>query len=99
MFQEKKGGDTLTYEALSEKVIEKHKLIVNCTPLGTYPNILQKPNLNYDQLTSTHVLFDLIYNPTKTAFMKAGKKAGAKVGNGKNMLVRQAEASWRLWNL
>ena len=95
----KKGTDNLIYEELTEAVMKKHKLVVNCTPLGTYPNILQKPNLNYDQLTSTHALFDLIYNPTETAFMKAGKKAGAKVGNGKNMLVEQAEASWRLWNL
>ena len=95
----KKGTNNLTYEELTDKVMEKHKLIVNCTPLGTHPNIFQKPNLNYDQLTSAHVLFDLIYNPTETAFMKAGKKAGANVGNGENMLVGQAEASWRLWNM
>jgi shikimate dehydrogenase len=95
----KKGVNNLTYEELTVADMEKHKLIVNCTPLGTHPNILQKPNLNYDQLTSAHVLFDLIYNPTETAFMKAGKKAGASVGNGKNMLVGQAEASWRLWNM
>jgi shikimate dehydrogenase len=78
--------------------LKDHKLIVNCTPLGTYPDIFQKPNLNYEQLTNDHVLFDLIYNPTETAFIKAGKKAGARTGNGKNMLVVQAEASWRLWN-
>ena len=95
----KKGINNLTYEELTVAKMEKHKLIVNCTPLGTHPNILQKPNLNYDQLTSAHVLFDLIYNPTETAFMKAGKKAGASVGNGENMLVGQAEASWRLWNM
>ena len=95
----KKGYNNLTYEELTETDMEKHKLIVNCTPLGTHPNILQKPNLKYDQLTSMHVLFDLIYNPTETAFIKAGRKAGARVGNGKNMLVGQAEASWRLWNM
>ena len=95
----KKDVNNLTYEELTVAVIEKHKLIVNCTPLGTHPDIFQKPNLNYNQLTNAHVLFDLIYNPKETAFMKAGKKAGAKVGNGENMLVGQAEASWRLWNI
>ena len=92
----KKGIDKLTYEEITKKVLKEHKLIVNCTPLGTHPNILQKPNLNYDQITNEHVLFDLIYNPTETAFMKAGRKAGAEAANGSNMLVEQAEASWRL---
>jgi len=95
----KKGIDNLTYEEITKKVLKEHKLIVNCTPLGTHPNILQKPNLNYDQITNEHVLFDLIYNPTETAFMKAGRKAGAKATNGSNMLIEQAEASWRLWNI
>jgi shikimate dehydrogenase len=95
----KKGLNNLTYDDLTEKILKDHKLIVNCTPLGTHPDVHQKPNLKYAQLTSAHVLFDLIYNPTETAFMKAGKKAGAKVGNGENMLVAQAEASWHLWNM
>lgn len=95
----KKGIDNLTYEEITKKVLKEHKLIVNCTPLGTHPNILQKPTLNYDQITNEHVLFDLIYNPTETAFMKAGRKAGAKAENGSNMLIEQAEASWRLWNM
>ncbi len=95
----KKGIDNLTYEEITKRILKEHKLIVNCTPLGTHPNILQKPNLNYDQITNEHVLFDLIYNPTETAFMKAGRKAGAKAANGSNMLVEQAEASWRLWNM
>lgn len=95
----KKGIDNLTYEEITKKVLKENKLIVNCTPLGTHPNILQKPTLNYDQITNEHVLFDLIYNPTETAFMKAGRKAGAKAENGSNMLIEQAEASWRLWNM
>jgi shikimate dehydrogenase len=95
----KKGIDNLTYEEITKKVLREHKLIVNCTPLGTHPNILQKPNLNYDQITNEHVLFDLIYNPTETAFIRAGRKAGAKATNGSNMLIEQAEASWRLWNI
>jgi shikimate dehydrogenase len=95
----KKHTNNLTYDEITEAILNDHKLIVNCTPLGTHPNILQRPNLNYDQLTNTHILFDLIYNPSETAFMKAGKKAGAKVGNGENMLVAQAEASWHLWNM
>ena len=64
----KKDVNNLTYEELTAAVIEKHKLIVNCTPLGTHPNIFQKPNLNYDQLTSAHVLFDLIYNNDKIIY-------------------------------
>tara|TARA_A200000113_G_scaffold223659_1_gene239776 strand:+ start:623 stop:1369 length:747 start_codon:yes stop_codon:yes gene_type:complete len=95
----KKGPNNLTYDDITDLILKDHKLIVNCTPLGTHPNILEKPNLNYDQLTSKHILFDLIYNPTETAFMKAGKKAGALVANGENMLVEQAETSWRLWNM
>ena len=94
----KKSTNNLTYSDITEIILKDHKLIVNCTPLGTYPNIFQKPNLNYEQLTNDHVLFDLIYNPTETAFIKAGKKAGARTGNGENMLVVQADASWRLWN-
>lgn len=88
----------MAYDKLTHEVISKHKLIVNCTPLGTFPNVDVKPKLNYDLLTSEHVLFDLIYNPSKTAFMKEGIKAGAKVSNGENMLIRQAIASWELWN-
>lgn len=94
-----KGINSLTYEEITKKILKEHKLIVNCTPLGTHPNILQKPNIKYDQLTNEHILFDLIYNPTETAFMKAGIKSGAKAANGINMLVEQAEASWHLWNM
>jgi len=94
----KKSTNNLTYRDITDIILKDHKLIVNCTPLGTYPDIFQKPNLNYEQLTNDHVLFDLIYNPSETAFIKAGKKAGARTGNGENMLVVQAEASWRLWN-
>lgn len=94
----KKGLNTLTYEELTREIMDSHKLIVNCTPLGTYPDVDQKPTINYDLITTSHVLFDLIYNPAETAFMKAGKKAGARVANGEKMLIGQAEASWELWS-
>lgn len=94
----KKSKTTLNYSELSKDIINAHKLIVNCTPLGTFPNINEKPDLNYASLTSKHILFDLIYNPDETAFMKEGKKYGATVSNGQAMLVGQAEASWKLWN-
>lgn len=93
----KSSANAISYDELSTKDINKHKLIVNCTPLGTFPNINEKPAINYSELSSSHVLFDLIYNPVETAFMKAGAKHGATICNGQDMLIGQAEASWKLW--
>lgn len=93
-----KKEDNLTYSELTPEILATHKLIVNCTPLGTFPNIDEKPDIDYSSLTTKHVLFDLIYNPTETAFMKAGQEHGARVINGEKMLVGQAEAAWKLWN-
>ena len=95
----RKGSDTaIGYDEISTELIKKHKLIVNCTPKGTFPNIEEKPDLDYASLTPDHVLFDLIYNPDETAFMKEGATYGATVSNGLTMLVGQAEASWKLWS-
>lgn len=88
----------ISYDALTPDIIDAHKLIVNCSPLGTYPNVALKPNIDYNTIGKDHVLFDLIYNPEMTAFMQAGKKQGAAVKNGLSMLIGQAEAAWRLWN-
>lgn len=94
----KSTATSLGYQELNAAIIDTHKLIVNCTPLGTFPKVEEKPYIDYSLLTAKHVLFDLIYNPAETAFMKAGASYGASVSNGQRMLVGQAEASWELWN-
>lgn len=94
----KKSENTITYKDLNLEILNTHQLIVNCTPLGTYPNVEMKPEIDYTVLTEKHVLFDLIYNPSETAFMKEGRKNKAAVCSGKQMLVEQAEAAWKLWN-
>ncbi|RZT00367.1 shikimate dehydrogenase family protein [Aquimarina brevivitae] len=91
-------NDALHYDALTLKIIENHKLIINCTPLGTHPNVDRFPNIPYEYLESQHILYDLIYNPSETLFMKKGKKRGATVINGYQMLVLQAEKSWEIWH-
>lgn len=88
----------LPYSALNADIIRQHKFIVNCTPLGTYPNINEKPDIPYEGLSGEHFLYDLVYNPSETAFLKEGILRGAKVQNGLQMLHAQAEASWRIWN-
>lgn len=86
------------YEDVSEDVIKKHPIIINTTPLGMYPNIDQDPPIPYNALSSQHLLFDLTYNPEKTKFLQQGEAQGAKIMNGYEMLVLQAEESWRIWN-
>ncbi|TVZ57167.1 shikimate dehydrogenase [Lutibacter sp. Hel_I_33_5] len=87
-----------TYQELTEKVLNKYQIIVNCSPLGTHPNIDESPNIPYQYLTKNHLLFDLIYNPTETTFLSKGKEKGATIKNGFQMLELQAEASWKIWN-
>lgn len=93
-----RSDKAISYEDITEEVMQSHQLIVNCSPVGTFPDIDAKPNIDYSLLTANHVLYDLIYNPTETAFMKVGLSRGAKVSNGNNMLIGQAEAAWKLWN-
>ncbi|GMN09378.1 shikimate dehydrogenase [Croceitalea sp. MTPC9] len=88
----------LRYQELNKKIIEDHQIIVNCSPVGTYPNIHQKPEIPYKYLTKNHLLFDLIYNPSKTVFLKEGDAKGAIIQNGLPMLEFQAEKSWEIWN-
>ena len=88
----------LSYEQLTPHVIEKNTLIINTTPLGMYPKVTEAPPLPYDLITPEHFLFDLIYNPPKTLFLKKGEESGATIENGYNMLVYQAEESWTIWN-
>ena len=89
----------LTYETLDADVMRRNTLIVNTTPLGNFPNVETCPDIPYRLLTEKHLLFDLVYNPEQTLFMKKGLQNGAAVKNGYEMLVGQAEASWRIWNL
>lgn len=86
------------YEELDKEIIRSHRLIVNCTPLGTYPAIEFSPVIPYEFLTAKHLLFDLVYNPEKTLFLAHGESVGASIMNGYEMLVQQAEASWEIWN-
>lgn len=86
------------YKEISSKTINEYTLIVNCTPRGMFPNINEAPFIPYDQLTSSHYLFDLTYNPTESLFLKKGKDQGATIQNGYDMLIYQAEASWKIWN-
>ncbi|PWL38335.1 shikimate dehydrogenase [Flagellimonas aquimarina] len=87
-----------TYKELSKEVMLAHSIIVNCTPQGTFPNINDKPDLPYQHLNEKHLLFDLIYNPDKTAFLIEGESKGTKICNGLKMLQLQAEKSWEIWN-
>lgn len=88
----------IAYEQVDEALLSSHHLIVNTTPLGMYPNVEECPPLPYQYLTPLHHLYDLIYNPTETRFLANGKARGASVQNGQEMLVLQAEESWRIWN-
>ncbi|MFT6370242.1 MAG: shikimate dehydrogenase [Maribacter sp.] len=87
-----------TYESLDQKIMESHSVIINCSPLGTFPNITEKPKLPYEYITQKHLLFDLIYNPEKTAFLDHGEAKKATVLNGLRMLELQAEKAWEIWN-
>jgi len=93
-----KRKDEISYSEMSEKLLKEHTIIINSSPLGTFPNIDQKPSIPYQFLTKKHLLFDLIYNPAETAFLIEGKKQGAQIKNGFEMLELQAEESWRIWN-
>ncbi|MEZ4875624.1 MAG: shikimate dehydrogenase [Flavobacteriaceae bacterium] len=88
---------TLTYKEVNQALVQKYCLIVNCTPLGTFPEVDRCPPIPYHFLGKNHLLFDLIYNPSQTEFLKRGFAAGAKVCNGLKMLEYQAEKSWSIW--
>lgn len=94
----KRNKDVFTYEEISPAILEEYTVVVNCTPLGTYPNIETRPALPYEAITDKHLLYDLTYNPEETTFLKSGKKQGATIKNGFQMLELQAEKSWEIWN-
>jgi shikimate dehydrogenase len=92
------GDSRLTYTHLNAEVIQQYHIIINCTPVGTYPAVNECPPLPYEWLTQQHYLYDLVYNPPQTLFLKKGAEKGAATQNGHNMLVIQAEHNWRIWN-
>ncbi len=90
--------NSIAYSALTSAIMSSHQLIINTTPLGTFPNIEHAPDIPYHLLTSKHFLFDLVYNPPKSLFLQRGEERGAIIQNGYDMLVYQAEAAWDIWN-
>lgn len=86
------------YEDITAENIGLYQIIVNCTPLGMHPNVNQAPPLPYEALTPEHLLYDLVYNPDETLFLKKGRQQGATIKNGLEMLELQAMAGWDIWN-
>lgn len=88
----------IAYADVNADSLRHYTLLINTTPLGMYPDVISKPDIPYEFLTERHFCYDLVYNPTETAFMHAAKSYGAKVMNGQKMLELQAERSWQIWN-
>ncbi len=91
------GKDQWSYSELNGERIREHQLIINCTPLGTFPRIEEKPEIPYGEISEDHLLYDLVYNPEKSAFLKEGEKRGAQTINGMAMLEYQAQKAWEIW--
>jgi shikimate dehydrogenase len=92
------NGDEISYDEVNQYVIKHHQLIINTTPVGTFPNTNDCIELPYDYLTDKHLLYDLVYNPALTEFLKKGKEKGCITINGLQMLKIQAEKAWEIWN-
>jgi shikimate dehydrogenase len=88
----------LNYSEITDNMLINNQLIINTTPLGMFPDIVRKPDLNYSCLNRDHILFDLVYNPELTSFLKAGKEQGCTIISGIKMLYGQAEKAWEIWN-
>ena len=89
----------LSYKDLTVEVMAAHTIIVNCTPLGMLPDIDSCPPIPYETITAQHLLFDCVYNPEETLFLQKGKAQGATIKNGMEMVVGQAKAAWKIWNI
>ena len=94
----KKNKNYINYNEISKEIINKHNLIINCTPLGTFPEINQIPQIPISLITNRHIVYDLIYNPSKSLLLKRCEENGAKIINGYQMLENQAMESWKIWN-
>ena len=88
----------ISYDSITEKTMKNYTILINSSPVGTFPDVHLMPQIPYIWITDQHLLFDLIYNPSETSFLKEGKKKGAAIKNGLQMLELQAEESWRIWN-
>jgi shikimate dehydrogenase len=95
--RDRKPG-AMVYSDVDKALLERTQIIINTTPLGMYPNISGMPDINYDNLSKNHILFDLVYNPEITSFLKRGMEQGCTVLSGLKMLHSQAEKSWEIWN-
>jgi len=95
----KEGKSEFIYENLNDVIINRFKMIINCSPVGTFPSINKCPNIPYKHLTKEHILYDLVYNPIESLFLRRGRELGCKTKNGLEMLEIQANESWRIWNI
>ncbi len=93
-----KGENVISYDDVTEELLKSYTIIINSSPVGTYPDVEAKPVLPYEFISSQHYLYDLVYHPAETAFLKEGKIKGATIKNGYDMLALQAEENWRIWN-
>ncbi len=93
-----KNKGIISYASLDKKIMDRSHLIINTTPLGMYPDVKSSPDIPYQYLSEKHFLYDLVYNPKKTLFLANGLEKGCKVKNGYEMLLLQAEKSWKIWN-
>lgn len=98
LISRRKADKAITYEELNAAILKTHNVIINTTPLGMFPKTDAAPVIPYQLLDSRHFLFDLIYNPEKTIFLQRGEAQGATIANGYEMLLLQAEESWKIWN-
>lgn len=94
----KKAGTQFLYQELNENILNKYPVIINATPIGTFPDVDEAPAIPYQFITSQHYLFDLVYNPAETKFLQLAKQNGATIQNGYEMLELQAEENWKIWN-
>ncbi|MBD3750111.1 MAG: shikimate dehydrogenase [Sphingobacteriales bacterium] len=91
-------NNMLSYEELNKNILKEYQIIINTTPLGTFPKVEECAPIPYQFITSKHLLYDLIYNPAESLFLRKGKEKGAQIKNGEEMLRLQADKSWEIWN-
>ena len=89
--------NTLSYSQLTSKIMKEHTVVINCTPVGMHPHTDECPEIPYEFIGEGHILYDLVYNPEETLFLKKGKAVGATTKNGLEMLLLQAKAAWNIW--
>jgi shikimate dehydrogenase len=91
------NGNSISYDDITDRMMNEYTLVVNTTPLGMYPNVDQYPKLPYHAMGEQHYLYDLVYNPAKTLFLQKGEERGAAIENGHDMLIIQADESRKIW--